>query len=116
MRITEMPDEEILAIADPWWDELVKYSNNSNYLKFIKNFSKAFRDGANEMEVGKQFARSQLARSLSKNRDFLGIIRRGDYVTVLYRQYSTKSDGEWLGRLVLGFEDGEVKIFGATLF
>ena len=116
MSITEMSDEEILAIADPWWDELVKYSNNGNYLKFIKNFSKTFRQGANEMEVGKQFARSKLARTLSKDRDFLGIIRRGDYVTVLYRQRSTKLEGEWLGRLVLGFEDGQVRIFGATLF
>jgi len=116
VRITELSDEEILAIADPWWDELVKYSNNANYLKFIKNFSKAFREAANEMEVGKQFARSELARNLAERHDYLGIIRRGDYVTVLYRQYSKKSDGEWLGRLVLGFEDGEPKIFGATLF
>ena len=27
-----------------------------------------------------------------------------------------KKDGEWLGRLVLGYEDGKVKIFGASIF
>jgi len=29
---------------------------------------------------------------------------------------STKVSGEYLGRLVLGEEDGEIKIFGATIF
>ena len=42
--------------------------------------------------------------------------RRGEHVTVLYRQRSTKKEGEWLGRLVLGYEDGAVKIFGASIF
>ncbi len=116
MNITELSDEEILAIADPWWDELVKYSNNRNYGGFIRNFSRKFREAANEMEIGKQFARSQLTHNLRKERDFLGIIRRGEHVTVLYRQTNEKLPGEWLGRLVLGYEDGEPKIFGATLF
>ena len=48
--------------------------------------------------------------------DYLGIIRRGEHVTVLYRQRSTKKPGEWLGRLVLGYEDGEVRIFAASIF
>jgi hypothetical protein len=72
--------------------------------------------GLNEIEVGKQFANSELTRSLSESIEFIGTIRRGDYVTVLYRQRSTKKEGEWLGRLVLGYEEGEVKVFGASIF
>jgi hypothetical protein len=37
-------------------------------------------------------------------------------VTVLYRQRSSKKPGEWLGRLVLGYEEGEVRIFAASIF
>jgi hypothetical protein len=37
-------------------------------------------------------------------------------VSVLYKQTNTKKEGEWLGRLVLGYEKDKVKIFGATLF
>ena len=72
--------------------------------------------GLNEVEVGKQFAKSDLTRSLDPNYDFLGLIRRGEHVTCLYRVRSTKKKGEWLGRMVLGYEDGEVKIFGASVF
>jgi hypothetical protein len=72
--------------------------------------------GLNEVEVGKQFANSELTRSLREDWDYLGIIRRGQHVTVLYRIRSTKKEGEWLGRLVLGYEQGEVRIFAASIF
>ena len=72
--------------------------------------------GLNEVEIGNQFAKSELTRSLDPSYDYLGLIRRDQHVTVLYRMRSTKKDGEWLGRLVLGFEEGEVKVFGASIF
>lgn len=116
MNIIDNTDEEILEIAHPWWDELVKYSNNSNYGMFTKNFSSAMKLAANEVEIGKQFARSELTKNLTKEHEYLGMIRRGEHVTVLYKQTNAKKDGEWLGRLVLGYESDEPKIFGATLF
>ena len=42
--------------------------------------------------------------------------RRGDLITVLIKQTNKEVPGEFLGRLVLGAEDGEVKIFGATIY
>ena len=72
--------------------------------------------GLNEIEVGKQFANSELTRNLSESIEFIGTIRRGEHVAVLYRTRSTKKEGEWLGRLVLGYEDGEIKVFGASIF
>jgi hypothetical protein len=42
------------------------------------------------------------------------MIRRGEHVTVLYKQTNKNMTGnEYLGRLVLGYnEDNEIKIFG----
>ncbi len=116
MNIIEKTDEEILALAHPMWADLVKYSNEQNYGAFTRNFATAMLLGANEIEMGKQFARSELTKNLSEDYEYLGMIRRGEYVTVLYKQRHTKKDGEWLGRLVLGYEKDKVKIFGATLF
>ncbi len=116
MNITERTDEELFMIAKPWWEDLIKYSNNKNYLMFIKNFARALRESANEMEIGKQFARSDLAHNLSKEYEVLGTIRRGDYVTVLFKQKHKKKEGEWLGRMVLGFDNDEVKIFSVSIF
>jgi hypothetical protein len=116
VNITEQTDEEIRAIADPLWRELVKRSNEGNYGEFVKNFARSLALAMNQVVAGHQFANSELARSLSEDLDPLGIIRRGEHVTVLYRQRSTKKPGEWLGRLVLGHEDGQVRIFGASIF
>jgi len=116
VNIIDKTDEEILAIAEPLWRDLVKHSNEGKYGEFVKNFANSLALAMNQVVVGHQFANSELARSLSEDVDALGIIRRGEHVTVLYRQRSTKKEGEWLGRLVLGYENGEVRIFGASIF
>jgi hypothetical protein len=116
VNITEKTDEEILAFARPLWRDLVKSSNEGKYGDFARNFSSSLALAMNQVVAGHQFANSELARNLSEEVDALGIIRRGEHVTVLYRQRSTKKPGEWLGRLVLGYEDGKVRIFGASIF
>jgi len=116
MNIIDKSDEEILEIANPMWRDLITFSNKGQYGKFIRKFSYELLLGLNEVELGRQFAHSELARSLSEDADFLGIIRRGEHVTVLYRVRSTKREGEWLGRMVLGHEKGEVRIFAASIF
>ena len=116
MNIIEHTDEEILETANQWWSDLIKFSNKGQYGKFIRNFSYELLLGLNEIELGKQFAKSELARNLSEDWDYIGIIRRGEHVTVLYRVRSKQSEGEWLGRLVLGYEKGEIRIFSASIF
>lgn len=116
MNLLEKTDAEILKIADPLWQDLIKYSNEKNYVAFIKHFSKQMLAGANEIEIGKQWANNELLTSLSTEREFLGCLRRNNYVTVLYKQTSHKVAGDYLGRLVLGVEGEEIKIFGATIF
>ncbi len=116
LNIIEKSDDEILAMAKPLWLELVKYSNEGKYGEFARNFSISLARAIDQVVAGHQFANSELARSLSDQVDALGLIRRGEHVTVVFRQRSTRKPGEWLGRLVLGYEDGKVRIFGASVF
>ena len=116
MNIKDETDEALEKIAFPLWDDLIRYSNKGQYGKFIKNFSYDLLLGLNEVEVGKQFVKSELTRSLSPDYDFLGFIRRGEHVTCLFRVRSSKKEGEWLGRMVIGYERGDVKIFAASIF
>ena len=116
MSILDKTDADIREIAAPLWRDLVKHSNEGKFGEFTKDFSRAFAQAMNQVEVGHQFANSKLARNLAEGADFLGTIRRGEHVTVLYKQRSTERPGEWLGRMVLGDEDGKVRIFGASIF
>ena len=116
MILLDKTDEEILKIANPFWYNLVKCSNNKDYSGFTKDFSAQMLYGANEVELGKQWSKNELLVNLSTQFSFLGCLRRNNFVTVLFKQTSEKVPGDHLGRLVLGVEGDKVKIFGATIF
>jgi len=116
MSILEKSDEEIFKIADPIWTNLIKSSNMKDYGGFTKDFSTQMLFGANEVELGKQWANNDLITNLEETYKPFGTLRRGDHITVLIKQTNKKIPGEFLGRLVLGVEDGQVKVFGATIY
>ena len=64
MNLLEKSDDEIIAIAKPIWDNLVKTSNMKNYGGFTKDFGTQMLFGANEVELGKQWANNKLLTSL----------------------------------------------------
>ena len=115
MSIIDKTDEEIIKVAEPIWANLVRSSNIKDYGSFTKDFSSQMLYGANEVELGKQWANNELISTLSEGCKAFGCIRRGLYVTILYKQTSTKIPGEFLGRLVLGDEGDQIKVFGATI-
>ena len=116
MALLNKSDEEIIKIAEPMWANLVKSSNIKDYGGFTRDLSTQMMYGANEVELGKQWANNELISSLAEGCKAIGCLRRGLYITVLYKQTSTKIPGDFLGRLVLGDEGDEVKVFGATIF
>ena len=116
MDLLNKTDEEIIKIANPIWENLVKSSNIKDYGGFTRDFSSQMLFGANEVELGKQWANNKLLTSLSQKKEVLGCLRRNQHITVLYKQTSNTVPGEFLGRLVLGVEDEEIKIFGATIY
>ena len=109
MNLLEKSDDEVIAIAKPIWDNLVKTSNMKDYGGFTKDFG-------TQMLFGKQWANNKLLTSLTEDYIAFGCLRRGLNITVLFKQKSKEIEGEFLGRLVLGVEGEDVKVFGATIY
>ena len=116
MGLSEKSDDEIFALAKPIWDNLLRSSNLKDYGSFTKDFSTQMLFGANEVELGKQWANNKLLTSLTEEFKPFGCLRRGQNITVLIKQTSKEIPGEFLGRLVLGMEDKDNKVFGATIY
>jgi len=116
MDLLSKPDDEIFAIGKPFWENLVRSSNMKDYGSFTKDFSTQMLFGANEVELGKQWANNDLITNLNETYEPFGTLRRGEHITILIKQRNKKIPGEFLGRLVLGVEDGEIKVFGATIY
>ena len=116
MDLLAKTDQEIFTIAKPLWENLVRSSNLKDYGSFTKDFSTQMLFGVNEVELGKQWANNELITNLNETYQPFGTLRRGEHITVLIKQTNKKIPGEFLGRLVLGVEDGEIKVFGATIY
>ena len=116
MDLLAKSDEEIFVIGKPLWENLVRSSNLKDYGSFTRDFSTQMLFGANEVELGKQWANNELITNLNETYEPFGTLRRGEHITVLIKQTNKKIKGEFLGRLVLGVEDGEIKVFGATIY
>ena len=116
MDLLSKSDEEIFLIAKPIWDNLVRSSNIKDYGGFTKDFSTQMLFGANEVELGNQWANNKIITNLKETFDPFGCLRRGEHSTVLIKQTNKEISGEFLGRLVLGVEDDEIKVFGATIY
>ena len=116
MDILSMTDDEVYAVAKPIWNNLVKSSNLKDYGGFTKDFSTQMLFGANEVELGKQWANNKIITNLKETYEPFGTLRRGNHITVLIKQTNKEISGEFLGRLVLGLEGEEVKVFGATIY
>ena len=85
MDILSKTDDEVYQIAKPIWDNLVKSSNLKDYGGFTKDFGTQMLFGANEVELGKQWANNKLLTSLSEECEVFGCLRRDQFVTVLYK-------------------------------
>ena len=60
MDLLKKSDEEIFAIAKPFWENLVRASNMKDYGGFTRDFSTQMLFGANEVELGKQWANNKI--------------------------------------------------------
>ena len=116
MDLLSKSDEEIFKIGKPFWENLVRASNMKDYGGFTKHCSTQMLFGANEVELGKQWANNKIITNLEETYKPFGTLRRGEHITVLIKQTNKEIPGEFLGRLVLGVEDNEIKIFGATIY
>ena len=65
MSFTSKTDDEIIKLANPIWSNLIKSSNMKDYGGFTRDFSSQMLYGANEVELGKQWASNKLISSLT---------------------------------------------------
>ena len=75
MDILSKSDDEIYELAKPIWDNLVKSSNLKDYGGFTRDFSTQMLFGANEVELGKQWANNKLITNLKETFEPFGCLR-----------------------------------------
>lgn len=115
MDILEQSDAEIREVAEAIWDDMIKGSNTKDWDLFAKHMAaESVTDQARAM-VEHQWQYSKLFTSLVEKPEYMGILRQTDHVLVLFKQLSTKVEGEYLAMLYLKSIDNDVKVVGSWI-
>jgi hypothetical protein len=112
MNILTKSDSEILNVAEPIWDDIVKGASNKNWELFSKYMPENDKTDEAKKNVEEQWKQVPLLTTLTNKKEFVGILRRKDSVLVLWKQWSTKEVGEFLGMLNLQSIGSEIKSIG----
>jgi len=113
MPITDKSDEEIIGIAAPMIDNIVKASNEKDWVLFSKyQTPEIASDPENRKSVERQWEESDLLTSLILEREILGVLRRDEVAVVYWKQTSKKVPGEYLATYHIKEIGSEVKEVG----
>lgn len=113
-------DSEILKIADPIRQDVIDGANAKDWKLHSRNLPMdVIENDEIRKDVERQWREAETASSpctaISRDSKFLGIIRKNEFIDVLWKQKNTKSDEEHVLRIVLKDIDGELKQVGALL-
>ena len=103
MNIIDKSDEEILALAEPLWLDLLKYSNEGKYGDFARNFSSALARTIDQVVAGQHFGVTQ--------HQFVGriktraAVRRAHQGHLIIRQTDTQTEHHMGGDSVMAGVD-----------
>lgn len=112
MDLLAMSDAEILQVANPIYSELIEASNSRNWNLFVKRMPQDLVSDELRLDVENQWDNVPFLTALSEKRELLGVLRRESSVHVLWKQWTTINDTEYLGVLVLQEVDGVAKVPG----
>lgn len=101
MELAKKSDEDILAVANPIMDNLMEGSTEINHAKHTRDFTerlKAIVTPEHLMQVCKRY---QVEWGYFSHREFVAVFRRPSSVAIVWRQWCTKQEGEFVAEMVL---------------
>lgn len=104
MDFSKLTDKEILNIANPLMDNLMDGSSERDYEKHSKDFTKRLKNIVTKENLEKQLSENKLGEFTK--RELITIIRKKNSIFVLWRQWLSKSEDEFLAEIVIIEKDG----------
>lgn len=115
MEISKLSDEHIYQLATPVWENMKKGSNAVDYEKFSSSFSQTFKNRVDKSRFESQCKEFPLLTSLGQATP-VACIRRKEGVTVIFRQLSTKLEGEFIVQVTLSGTSEKYEVINAQAY
>ena len=101
MELAQRSDQEILNIADPIMDNLMQASTEINHERHVRDFMERLRALVTKEYLEKVCRQYQAEKGFFSKRECVAIFRRPQSVAIVWKQWFTKVQGEFVAEMVL---------------
>ena len=116
MNFQEMSESEIWAIANPIMDNLMAASSDMDHVRHVRDFSERAKAIVTPEHLEKVCKKYQSEKGTWLHREPLAVLRRPDSAAVIWRQYCSKVEGEYVAEIVLVYGNGKYLVDHAMVF
>lgn len=95
---TESSDEELLAIFKPMMDDCLTGANEIDHARHVRDFTERLSKIVTRENLEAQCASYQPRLGTFGRREFIYLFRRKTSIAVVWRQFFTKSDDEFVNQ------------------
>ena len=110
MSLAQKTDVETLAIIEPLMDNCLAGSIERDHAKHVRDFTDRLQAIVTPENLAAQLESGQPTNVYFAERELIGIFRRPGRVGVVWRQFLTKAEGEFVNHAVFVEKDGRVLI------
>ena len=98
MNFVEMEENEILRIIEPMMDNCLRGSNEDNYAKYTKDFTKRMKKIVTLKNLKLQL--SIEPRAFFTQRKFIYLFRRKNSIGIIWKQFISSSKDELINQAI----------------
>jgi hypothetical protein len=109
-KFTRLQKEQLRAVAEPVWRNIVEAARARDYARFSRGFSNDLRARLSEEHFRQSCEDFPLLTTIESDFEFIDAIHREHSVTILWRLARSRFAGEFLGLLTLQYGDGGMEI------
>lgn len=116
MSLERMSDEQILAMADPIMDNLMEASTAIDHERHIRDFTERLKSIVTSEHLRRVCEKYQSEKGYFSRREPVAVFKRPGAAAIVWKQWFTKAQGEFVAEMLLIEKDGKFLVDHAMVF
>ena len=114
-QFSRLHKEQLRAVAEPIWKNIVEAAREQNYARFSRGFSNELLAKLSEEHFRQSCEDFPVLTSIEPDFEFIDSIHRENSMTIMWRLGSSKFEGEFLGLLTLQSGENGMEITAVSV-
>ena len=116
MNFQEMSEKEILDIATPIMDNLMQASTDIDHPKHVQDFTDRAKAIVTKEHLEWVCEKYQSEKGTWGKRELVAVRKRPDSAAIIWKQFCSKAEGEYVAEIVLIHQNGRFLVDHAMVF